>query len=247
MILTAYKQTVNLDLEYLRSFNRIGLSLSGGADSAILFLLLSKYAPDIKLLPWCAIDVERPFGVDFAREIHKEIISRFPDNDIRDLYTFEYDIKDPKLVKLARENESLNELGEKYFNGFVKQIATAEVSNLLISSGNVGTHINGLTANPPREECERLGFIDLAEERRFSTNNKTIIDSKIYKPFRNVNKKWIRGMYEQHDAMDWLYPLTQSCIGFADKTDFFTKPCKQCFWCHEKHWAFGTYDLCFDK
>ena len=42
--------------------------------------------------------------------------------------------------------------------------------------------------------------------------------------------------------MKELFPITASCVGYAKETDYFTKPCKVCWWCREKKWAFGMYD-----
>ena len=42
--------------------------------------------------------------------------------------------------------------------------------------------------------------------------------------------------------MDNLFPITWSCISYGDKTDYWTHPCKTCWWCKEKLWAFGSYD-----
>ena len=57
-----------------------------------------------------------------------------------------------------------------------------------------------------------------------------------------VNKKFIAQCYKDYNLMDKLYPLTASCIGYADTTNYFTEPCKTCWWCKEKLWAFGSYD-----
>ena len=63
-----------------------------------------------------------------------------------------------------------------------------------------------------------------------------------YRPFVNVDKKFVADLYKQFDLMDDLFPLTMSCIGFDYQTNYFTEPCKKCYWCHEKKWAFGCYD-----
>ena len=52
-----------------------------------------------------------------------------------------------------------------------------------------------------------------------------------------MQKKAIAAGYEEHDLMDDLFPLTKSCVD-RNKT-----PCFKCFWCYEKHWAFGMYDM----
>jgi hypothetical protein len=61
------------------------------------------------------------------------------------------------------------------------------------------------------------------------------------KPFQNYDKKFIFRIFEEEGLMKSLYPLTRSCEGQADVTKDFTKPCKKCWWCKEKKWAFNQY------
>jgi hypothetical protein len=61
------------------------------------------------------------------------------------------------------------------------------------------------------------------------------------KPFQNYDKKFIFRIFEEEGLMKSLYPLTRSCEGQADVTKDFTKPCKKCWWCKEKKWAFNRY------
>ena len=61
------------------------------------------------------------------------------------------------------------------------------------------------------------------------------------KPFQNYDKKFIFRIFEEEGLMKNLYPLTRSCEGQADVTKDFTKPCKKCWWCKEKKWAFNRY------
>jgi len=61
------------------------------------------------------------------------------------------------------------------------------------------------------------------------------------KPFQNYDKKFIFRIFEEQGLIKGLYPLTRSCEGQADVTKDFTKPCKKCWWCKEKKWAFNRY------
>ena len=54
-------------------------------------------------------------------------------------------------------------------------------------------------------------------------------------PFGAVDKKWVKLQYRYHGIMD-LANMTVSCI--ADQTS----PCRECWWCKERFWAFGNYD-----
>ena len=71
MIFTAESQTVDFDFDFLRKFNKLGVSLSGGTDSALLLYLIAKYAPDITVHPYCGIDGVVPNNVWFAKDIHQ--------------------------------------------------------------------------------------------------------------------------------------------------------------------------------
>ena len=46
---------------------------------------------------------------------------------------------------------------------------------------------------------------------------------------------------ELDNILDEIFPLTGSCTGGSFITKLWTQPCKECFWCHEKKWAFGKY------
>jgi hypothetical protein len=54
-------------------------------------------------------------------------------------------------------------------------------------------------------------------------------------PWATVNKQFIAAQYRKYN-IDELANLTNSCI------DRSTVPCKHCWWCQERYWAFGSYD-----
>jgi hypothetical protein len=240
MLLTYENQTVDFNIEYIQRFKNIGMSLSGGTDSALLFYLLCKFVPDIEIYPWCGIDLYRPAHIFYAREIYQIICEMFPKSNINPLYEFDIDIRDPYWIEYSKKKVNIHNIPQ---NGFIKGLICSVRSKEI---SQVNMHINALTGNPPYEETVKYGFYHTCEERRFSKNNETKLETT-YKPFRNVDKKWISGMYKKFELMETIYLYTQSCTGFPNDTDWFTKPCKKCYWCHEKKWAFGTYDLCFDK
>ena len=102
--------------------------------------------------------------------------------------------------------------------------------------------------NPPQDVLDGWSKDDpkVYWEPRRSKANTPLWDAKglalsHYKPFVNVNKKFLAGLYEQENIMD-LHNITESCTGFPKDTNWFTEPCKRCFWCYERKWAFGSYD-----
>ena len=55
----------------------------------------------------------------------------------------------------------------------------------------------------------------------------------------SVDKKFLAEIYEQENLMNDLFPNTVSCTNISK-----IEPCKKCYWCEEKKWAFGMYDGC---
>ena len=112
----------------------------------------------------------------------------------------------------------------------------------------------GKSANPPIEEVGEKSFLvkDREVERDTSLGDQYKIFTRIqrdgvynrwlYRPLAFMHKKFMAEEYKKHNLMEELFPLTASCIGYAEKTNHFSGPCKVCWWCKEKKWAFGMYD-----
>ena len=115
--------------------------------------------------------------------------------------------------------------------------------------------LDGMTANPPIDV--RMAFADRMKkhhptrnfgpfevdrvqgEIRRDVHDKPELKYNVYKPFLNVNKRFVSGVFKENNLMDDLYPITRSCVGGRWQTKDFTEWCWQCFWCYEKDWAFN--------
>ena len=129
--------------------------------------------------------------------------------------------------------------------GYSKAFASRPFKRELRKKYDIKLSIHGITSNPPLDVQRELGFDKVAEPRRNKTYDEETWKGSgkmHYRPFVNVDKKFVADLYKQFDLMDDLFPLTMSCIGFEKETNYFTEPCKECYWCHEKKWAFGCYD-----
>ena len=80
------------------------------------------------------------------------------------------------------------------------------------------------------------------ENRNWTGKKVDTISGKWWKPFLNMTKKDFADLYEKHNLMSNLFPYTASCTGSSLQTNNFTEPCRKCFWCKEKYWAFNMYD-----
>ncbi len=68
------------------------------------------------------------------------------------------------------------------------------------------------------------------------TNKKEIsVDTRVYVPFANLNKKNIAGIYKELGVEKSLFIKTRSC----ETEDHYPGHCGKCWWCHERLWAFG--------
>jgi hypothetical protein len=238
----------NVTIEFFDSVpDQILLSLSGGLDSASLFYVLSKYLPQIKVIPFTCKDLSAPVDALLARDIVSWMQEVFPENNIADLEEYEFDHNDTYWVKLAEkewERLKVPNNGRKVaragkITGLAKIFQKESIESTLRKKYSNALICTGTTCNPPIDEQKKYGFYDIAERRRDPppSHPKRITD-RSYHPFNEVDKKFVAAIYKDHNLMDSLYQLTNSCIGSAKITENFTKECEECFWCHEKKWAF---------
>ena len=216
-----------MDLSVLNDRTSIWISLSGGTDTAALFYLVAKYIYDnnldVKVTPWCCVDVTRPGNDKIATSIANAVKARIP-----------IDIEDPIFRYFEKEP------------GGDKPSLTRPFYEEMRSSGLYDCYIDALSASPTIKDMKSYpGFLEAFErvwpENRLPGQNLPTTywdnDFLTFKPYINKDKKFIAEIYEKEDLMDDVFPLTQSCVGRG------ITPCMNCFWCYEKHWAFGLYDL----
>lgn len=214
------------DYPVLFEKKKIGINLSGGVDSALLMFITLRENLSAEIIPITGVDILRPTNEWNAREIVDLFREMFPDSNIASHQVFYY----RKMHKDDKTNQHLT---------FEKKLFSDKIIDVLF---------HGRTSNPPIEEAKKYNLLHNREERRdkHSHNRSVFLDTStpFYCPFEYVDKRWIAKMYEKFNLMSNLFPITASCVEYADKTNFFTKPCKECWWCKEKVWAFGMYDSC---
>lgn len=248
MALTHNNVTIDFFDDFEEMPTQILISISGGLDSASLAYLICTHYPDIELIPYCCKVVDQPFDALCAIDIVQWLIERFPDNNINELDVYDVDDLDPQglidCAAILKENaDNGTPMGYRSPRGLLKTVLIDKVTIALTNKYPGVLRCSGMTANPPIDEMKRLGFYEIAERRRDRGEGIDDIDTlsfcKMYQPFLNVDKKFIADIYKTHGLLESLVPLTSSCVGVREETDYFTKPCETCFWCNEKLWAFG--------
>ena len=233
---------IDLNNNVVKNSKKIAVSLSGGADSAILFYHACDVLSDKTFYPFSGYDTRRPDSIFYAMEVYQFIKDSYPNVNIMPHHTFKYTSpkggapmqttkewdwkKDPKSV-LHHEAEM------KYWNIHKYDFTLV-----------------GMTANPPEEPIKKFKMdVDtghgVIEPRRHKNRDEFLMSSTrhVYRPFVKHDKSYVKMMYKKYNVLDKLYPLTASCIGFPHETDNGQKPCRNCVWCKERLWAFGEEHL----
>tara|TARA_Y100000114_G_scaffold19388_1_gene15491 strand:+ start:281 stop:997 length:717 start_codon:yes stop_codon:yes gene_type:complete len=216
-----------------KQHKKVGLSLSGGCDSALLLFYMCKVITeekrDITIIPFTGIDITRPTNIWNVEEIVMLMSEKFPKVNIEKVITFKYTTR-------TSTNERCN-----------KKIEHQKAERQMMEDGLFTIMFGGRTANPSHDEAKKHNLLENREAQRDRQNpniqlSEPKLTRRLYRPWIEVDKRWIAAEFHKNDLMDDLYPITASCIGRKHETNSFTEPCKTCWWCREKVWAFGSYD-----
>jgi len=254
--------------EIIQKQELIGMRISGGIDSAFMtYLMMSKY-PNKKLLPVTMFNKLRPAAMDAVLNVERKLRELLPDSTLLEAEVAFFDTSNWKKTK--EMIEEFEKTGKKYNPKDVFQQKWYE--NIFKKYPELNVYMSGETLNPPVEEQPNIitdSFSGFPNDRNFKRNlvskrEKKMIDGKLFyydthkyeiRPFRNMNKKEVAGLVKELGLDKTLFPVTETCeteiFVYKNMTrDFnlsYTKPgaepCKRCWPCREKYWAYGYYDF----
>lgn len=231
----------SVSIPYDKNWKHLAISLSGGADSALLTYLLCKIAKDHnttihiinhircwKTKPWQQYDADRVFNWLFQEFYHTKFVRHT--NFIAP--ELEYGNIGPNLV---------DEYGKNVSGDNIQQRAYAEY---LCKSQGIDAYYNAVTRNPRLAKFNGMRERDIepTEENKHLSIMKHLGVWALH-PFRFVEKDWIVKQYKDHNIMD-LFNITRSCEGTFDNITYENyvngqdvPVCGHCFWCKEREWA----------
>ena len=225
---------MNIDKVYIpfeSKWKRIGISLSGGADSALLaYLILRNSNADIYFTTQVRMWKTRPW----QRWIAKDVVSWFKekfDNRIEHIEGFI-----PPELEEPTEYLVKDEYGAfKPGNRIILRAHNEYIGNMY----KLDAWYAGVTLNPT-EDFE--GKLNDRDDASLPIEMKHM-GATICHPFANIRKDWIIRQYMNFEIGE-LLEITRSCEGEFEGLDYTNyKPyqhvpvCGECFWCKEREWG----------
>lgn len=235
------------------TWTKIVVSMSGGADSALVAYQLSRIIDEKKL------DIEvhvisnirmwhsRPWQPYISMQVLEYLKNKFPS------------IKYTRHENFIAPDIEFGNIGaiipDKY--GRLKsgcQISARSFMEYVVAANKINAAYDGVTLNPP-VNFDIDGMSDRTIEGLDTTSLKDSIayistyNAYMISPVKFVSKDWIVKQYKDYNILD-LFNITRSCEGeFSDITFNTYTPgqyvpvCGKCFWCQERNWAMAQNNL----
>lgn len=217
--------------------NQIGVMCSSGTDSTITLYLTALRFPDRMIQPYHIEESQYPNQKPSLLKIIDSLNQRLPNENLLPLMSdyVDYSTIDCEWREKAKEDPGDLPARKNGNEGQAKILATRHFKKHRYEVGHFDYLVSGATSNPPIEVLEKMGCP--YESRRSNRLAPRMFDN-YYEPFYHINKKHIAELWEKYEIMD-LFNDTITCIEHRSNID---KPCKVCYFCNEKKWAFGAFD-----
>jgi hypothetical protein len=216
------------------SWKKIGISVSGGADSTLLaFLICSNTNADIHFTNQIRLWRTRPWQEYVADQVIDWFKKRFNNN-----FYLHRNLIPPELEWADKGPTVIDEYG-KLKSG--NQIILRSHNEYIAHRYNLDALYGGINQNP---DISIQGSLSARDQENiiippFFMHNGVAICH----PFVYTKKDWIIKQYYENNIED-LLALTRSCEGEFEGLDYTTYTpgqyvpvCGECFWCKEREWA----------
>lgn len=228
-----------MNIPFDNDWRQIAVSVSGGADSALLAYLVCKKvtAQEVHIISHVRCWKTKPWQEYDSKRIYDWLCEHFPNITFHRHVNFiapdlEYGDKGATLV---------DEYGRNVSGDNIQQRAYAEY---ICHKHNINCYYNGVTRNP--RDAEFNGMKERDVERTKDNEHLEFMEHMgryAAHPFRFITKDQIIKKYKEENIVD-LFNITRSCEGTFDWLDYrnykvgeLVPVCNECFWCKERDWA----------
>ena len=233
----------NVKIPFDRSWNNIAISLSGGADSAILAYILCGFIPKdrlgfkINIISHIRMWKTKPWQGYDSQNVYQYLVNNFPHISFKRHTNF----ISPELEWGSKGPTIIDEYGKLVSGDNVEIRAFAEYVGY---QENIDAYYNAVSRNPKNVDFKGMitRDIDPNSENQHLTIMKHL-DKWAIHPFRFVEKSWVIKQYYRLNVLD-LLDITRSCEGEFEGLDYKSyipgqpvPTCDKCFWCNERTWA----------
>lgn len=219
------------NIEIKSNWKNIGISLSGGADSALLaFLIAHQTTANLYFTTQIRMWKTRPWQRYVAKDVVAWFHNRFP-NQIEHIEGFIPPELEEPASPLIKDEYGMQKPGNR--------IILRSHNEWVVHTYKLDAWFAAVNKNPnipiPGAPTERnTGVLPLHMKH---------MGIDIYHPFAYTTKDWIIKQYYYYNIND-LLELTRSCEGEFTEINYKTYTpgqyvpiCGECFWCKEREWA----------
>lgn len=234
-----YFDDVAVPFDY--GWKNIAISVSGGADSALLAYFVSSLAKEsnatVHIIQHIRNWKTKPWQEHDADYVYRWLRWKFHHVNFERHVNFiapelEYGAIGPALT---------DEYGKKVSGDNIQQRAYAEY---ICDKFNIDAYYNAVTRNPRNVDFQ--GMIERDIEPNAENEHLAVMQHMgrwALHPFRFVEKSWVVTQYRTHNLFD-LFSKTRSCEGEVEGLTYenytpgqHVPTCGECFWCKEREWA----------
>jgi len=243
----------HLDIAFNSSWKRVGVNLSGGADSALLtyFLctIIEKHNLETKIdvITYQRCWETRPWQGYISKQVFQWFKDRFPN------------IIENRITTYIPPELEHGVIGPIIHGRSGDQIIVGSFNKFAAWENKHDAVFNATSKNPDATRADRMTNRDKDADQGIPEDVWVYsgkVNAVMAHPFRFVKKDWIVAQYHLYNITD-LYYNTRSCEGDIEQHEIIKevcgsfkdyKPgmeipeCKQCWWCEERDWADSRLD-----
>lgn len=235
---------MDLEIYFEPNWNAVAISLSGGADSALLaYLICDKIWKSnsehvvIHVISHTRCWKTKPWQQYDSLKVYNWLLQHFSKLKFQRHVNF----VPPDLEWADRGPNIIDEQGRLVSGDNIELRSFAEY---ICYHNKIDAYYNGVTRNPRNVDFKGMPTRDIEPTEDNTSLSKTRhMEKWSLHPFRFIEKKDIIKKYYELGLED-LLNITRSCEGTVPNLDYknykpyqYVPVCGECFWCKEREWA----------